>query len=42
MTGILYNQQQEHTSKDMDFCHSREIYPTNIQKNYWKLLVKQK
>ena len=38
---ILKNQEQENTSNDMDFCNSREIYPTNMGKNYWILLQKQ-
>ena len=28
-------------SKDMEFCHSQEIYPTNMENNYWILLLKQ-
>ena len=28
-------------SNDMDFCHSRDIYPINMRKNYWILLQKQ-
>ena len=30
----------KNTSKDMDFCHLREIYQTNMAKNY--LLISQK
>ena len=29
---ILQNHEQEKTSKDMDYCHMQEIYPTNIRK----------
>ena len=28
-------------SKDMDFCRSREICLTNMESNYWILLLKQ-
>ena len=28
---ITQNQEPENTSKDIDFCHSREIYLTNIE-----------
>ena len=38
---ILQSQEQENISKDMDFRHSREIYPTNMGEMYWKLLEKQ-
>ena len=27
-------------SKDIDFWHLQEIYPTNLGKDYWKLLQK--
>ena len=28
-------------SKDIDFCHFREIYSTNMEKHYYILLQKQ-
>ena len=38
---MLKNKEEEKMSKDIDFCHSREIYPENICKLYWILLQKQ-
>ena len=31
---ILQNQEQENISKDMDFCHLREICLTNMENHY--------
>ena len=32
------NQEQEHMSKDFNFCHLQEIYPTHIENISWLLL----
>ena len=29
---VLYNQEQENMSKDINFCHSREFCPTHLIK----------
>ena len=33
MAHYSWSQEQENTSKDMDLCHIREIYPENMGKN---------
>ena len=38
---IPNNQEEEKMSKDMDFCHSPEFYPKNMETNYSILLLKQ-
>ena len=35
LLDILQNQEQENMLKDMDFCHLREVFLTNIENNYW-------
>ena len=38
MTRYSVEQRTRKMSKDIEFCHSQDIYPTNMGKNYWILL----
>ena len=40
MHVILQNQDRENMSKDMDFCHSREIYLRNMEKKLLNTAIK--
>ena len=41
MTRYFMDSRTKITSRDMGFCHSREIYLTNMGKSYWALLQKR-
>ena len=41
MTRYFMDPRTTITSRDMGFCHSREIYLTNMVKSYWRLLQKR-